>query len=180
MSGQIGAEEDLFNEKKTNNGKTQNENEQLRLAKEKLRRYYQSQDKLVPLFDDPEQSIDTCYTRLALLIQQQFQQQKDRMIDNQEKEKSEEDKKNQDYKEENGEWPNSLNCSLTYRNQTKDIELQDIWNDRQKGFKICHISIQGKAESGKSVLSQRIAYLWGNYQMWNHQFQYLLMILNRL
>ncbi|ETO04446.1 hypothetical protein RFI_32951, partial [Reticulomyxa filosa] len=34
--------------------------------KEKLKQYYQSQDKLAPLFDDPEQSIDTCYIRLAL------------------------------------------------------------------------------------------------------------------
>ncbi|ETO01353.1 hypothetical protein RFI_36087, partial [Reticulomyxa filosa] len=31
------------------------------------------------------------------------------------------------------------------------------------------------SRSGKSVLSQRIAYLWGN-GMWNHQFQYLLHI----
>ncbi|ETO34364.1 hypothetical protein RFI_02730 [Reticulomyxa filosa] len=44
--------------------------------KEKLKRYYQSQDKLAPLFDDHEQSIGTCYIRLALLTQQQ----KDKMI----------------------------------------------------------------------------------------------------
>ncbi|ETN99762.1 hypothetical protein RFI_37705 [Reticulomyxa filosa] len=117
MSGQIEAKEDLLNEKKNDNGKTQNENEQPSLIKEKLKRYYQSQDKLVPLFDDPEQSIYTCYTRLALLTQQQFQQQKDKMIN---QEKGEEDKK---YKEENGKWPNSLDYSLIYGNQTENIEL---------------------------------------------------------
>ncbi|ETO32825.1 hypothetical protein RFI_04291, partial [Reticulomyxa filosa] len=44
--------------------KKDNENEDLNVTKEKLKRYYQSQDKLAPLFDDPEQSIDTCYIRL--------------------------------------------------------------------------------------------------------------------
>ncbi|ETO31721.1 hypothetical protein RFI_05400 [Reticulomyxa filosa] len=62
-------------------------------------------------------------------------------------------------KGEKGKWPNSLDYSLIYEN----IELPDIW-------KICHISIRGEVGNGKSVLSQRIAYLWGNYQIWNHQF----------
>ncbi|ETO07816.1 hypothetical protein RFI_29574, partial [Reticulomyxa filosa] len=85
MGGQIGADEDLlaqtssFKEEKNDNSKAQRENEKLNLTKEKLKRYYQSQDKLAPLFDDPEQSIDTCYIQLALLTQQQFQQQKDKM-----------------------------------------------------------------------------------------------------
>ncbi|ETN98843.1 NACHT family NTPase, partial [Reticulomyxa filosa] len=56
------------------------------------------------------------------------------------------------------------------------MELQDIWNDKENESKVRHISIRGEAGSGKSVLSQRIAYLWGNDQMWNHQFQYLLHI----
>ncbi|ETO04538.1 hypothetical protein RFI_32859, partial [Reticulomyxa filosa] len=58
---------------------TNKTSEALNATKEKLKRHYQSQDKLAPLFDDPEQSIDTCYIRLALLTQQQFQQQKDKM-----------------------------------------------------------------------------------------------------
>ncbi|ETO01478.1 hypothetical protein RFI_35962 [Reticulomyxa filosa] len=152
---------------KTSEIKKDNENEELNATKEKLKQHYQSQDKLAPLFDDPEQSIDTCYIRLALLIQQQ----KDKMINNEEKEKSE-DEKHDDHKEENGKWTNSLDYSLIYGNQTENIELQDIWNDQQKELKICHISIRGEAGSGKSVLSQRIAYLWGN----GHQFQYLLHI----
>ncbi|ETO32344.1 hypothetical protein RFI_04773 [Reticulomyxa filosa] len=131
MSGQIEAKEDLLNEKKNDNGKTQNENEQLSLIKKKLKRYYQSQDKLVPLFDDFEQSINTRKWKMA----------------------------------------NSLDYSLIYGNQTKNIELQDIWNDKQKESKVCYISIRGEAGSGKSVLSQRITYLWGN-----HQFQSLLYI----
>ncbi|ETN97398.1 hypothetical protein RFI_40131 [Reticulomyxa filosa] len=58
----------------------------------------------------------------------------------------------------------------------KTIELQDIWNDKQNESKVRHISIRGEAGSGKNVLSQRIAYLRGNDQLWNHQFQYLLHI----
>ncbi|ETO34430.1 hypothetical protein RFI_02663 [Reticulomyxa filosa] len=168
MGGQIGAEEDLLaqtssiNEGKNNNGKAQSENEQLNLIKQKLKRYYQSQDKLTPLFDDPEQSIDA--------------NKKHKMINNQEKEKGKEDEKYKDYKEENGKWPNPLDYSLIYENQTENIKLQDIWNDKENQSKVRHISIQGEAGSGKSVLSQRIAYLWGNQQMWNHRFQYLLHI----
>ncbi|ETO09046.1 hypothetical protein RFI_28340, partial [Reticulomyxa filosa] len=165
-----------INEEKNDNGKAQSESEQLNSIKQKLKRYYQSQDKLAPLFDDPEQSINTCYIRLVLLTQQQLQQQKDKMTNNQEKEKSEEDKKYTDYKEENEKWPNSLDYSLIYGNQTEHIQLQDIWNNKQNESKVRHISIRGEAGSGKSVLSQRIAYLWGNGQMWNHQFQYLLHI----
>ncbi|ETO04768.1 hypothetical protein RFI_32628 [Reticulomyxa filosa] len=91
MGGQIGAEENLLaqtasiNEEKNDNGKAQSESGQLNSIKQKLKRYHQSQDKLAPLFGDPEQSIDTCYIRLALLTQQQFQQQKDKMINNQKK-----------------------------------------------------------------------------------------------
>ncbi|ETO03041.1 NTPase, partial [Reticulomyxa filosa] len=154
----------------TSEAEKENKDEELDTTKQKLMQHYQSQDKLAPLFDDPEQSIDTCYVRLALLTQQQFQQQKDKMINNQEKEKK------KDYKEENGKWPNSLDYSLIYGNQTENIKLQDIWSDKENESKVRHISIQGEAGSGKSVLSQRIAYLWGNQQMWSHQFQYLLHI----
>ncbi|ETO11167.1 hypothetical protein RFI_26209, partial [Reticulomyxa filosa] len=103
----------------------ENKDEELDTTKQKLRQHYQSQDKLAPLFDDPEQSIDTCYIRLALLAQQQFQQQKDKMINNQEKEKSEEHEK----------WPNSLDYSLIYGTHTENIELQDIWNDKENETK---------------------------------------------
>ncbi|ETO11699.1 hypothetical protein RFI_25677 [Reticulomyxa filosa] len=151
--------------------KKDNENKELNVMKKKLKQHYQSQDKLSPLFDNPEQSIDTCYIRLTLLIQQQFHQQKDKMVNNQEKRKSKEENG-----EKNGKWTNSLDYSLIYGNQTENIELQDIWNDKQKGLKICHIGIRGEAGSGKSVLSQRVVYLWGNGQMLNHQFQYLLHI----
>ncbi|ETO02068.1 hypothetical protein RFI_35368, partial [Reticulomyxa filosa] len=162
MDGQLGAKEDLLaqasssNEEKNDNSKAQSENEQLNSSKQKLIRYYQSQNKLAPLFDDPEQSIDTCYIRLALLTKQQFQQQKDKMINNQEKEKSEEDEKYDDYEEdekykkENEKWPNSLDYSLIYGSQTENIELQDIWNDQQSKLKVRHISIRGEAGSGKS------------------------------
>ncbi|ETO01912.1 hypothetical protein RFI_35527, partial [Reticulomyxa filosa] len=152
---------------KTSQAKKDNENEELNTMKEKLMQHYQLQDKLVLLFDDPEQSIDTCYIRLALLTQQQFQQQK---------EKIEEDGKHGDYKEKNGQSINSLHYSLIYGNQTENIELQDIWNDKENESKIRHISIGGEAGSGENVLSQRITYLWRNHQMWNHQFQYLLLI----
>ncbi|ETO02996.1 hypothetical protein RFI_34414, partial [Reticulomyxa filosa] len=116
-------------------GKKKTTAKELDATKEKLKRHYQSQDKLVPLFDDPEQFIDTCYIRLALLTQQQFQQQKDKMINNQKKEKNEGDEKYNDYKEENEKWPNSLDYSLIYGNQTENIELQDIWNDKQNESK---------------------------------------------
>ncbi|ETO08722.1 hypothetical protein RFI_28664 [Reticulomyxa filosa] len=91
---------------KTSEIKKYNENRELNATKEKLKQCYQSQDKLYPLFDDPEQSIDTTINKLE----------------------------------------------------------------------VRHINIQGEARSGKSALSQRIAYLWGNDQMLNHQFQYLLHI----
>ncbi|ETO07957.1 hypothetical protein RFI_29433, partial [Reticulomyxa filosa] len=64
----------------TSEAEKENKNEELDTTKQKLKRYYQSQDKF-----DPEQSIDTCYIRLALLTQQQFQQQKDKMIKKKEK-----------------------------------------------------------------------------------------------
>ncbi|ETO03196.1 hypothetical protein RFI_34214, partial [Reticulomyxa filosa] len=138
--------------------KTQNENEQLSLTKKKLKRYYQSQDKLVPLLDDPEQTIYMCYIRLILLTQQQFQQ-KDKMINNQEEEKSKHEKYD-DYNEENGKWSNSLDYSLICRNQISNYKIFGMINKKNQNI----------------VLSQRIAYLWGNDQMWNHQFQYLLHI----
>ncbi|ETO15173.1 hypothetical protein RFI_22191 [Reticulomyxa filosa] len=105
---------------KTLEAKKDNENEELNTTKEKLKQHYQPQDKLAPLFDDPEQSIDTCYIQLALLTQQQ----KDKLINNQEKQKSEENGKYKGYKEENGKWKNSLNYSLICGNQTENIELQ--------------------------------------------------------
>ncbi|ETN97478.1 hypothetical protein RFI_40051 [Reticulomyxa filosa] len=43
-----------------------NENEELNATKKKLKQHYQSQDKLASLFDDTEQSIDTCYIRLKM------------------------------------------------------------------------------------------------------------------
>ncbi|ETN99442.1 hypothetical protein RFI_38032 [Reticulomyxa filosa] len=144
----------------------ENRNEELDTTKQKLRRHYQSQDKLAPLFDDPEQSIDTCYIRLALLTQQQFQQQKDKMTNSQENEKSEEDEKNEDDKEENVKWPNSLDYSSIYGNQTEHIELQDIWNDTQYQSKVRYISIRGEAGSGKNVessISISIAHPFENY-----------------
>ncbi|ETO15234.1 hypothetical protein RFI_22132, partial [Reticulomyxa filosa] len=128
--------------------------------------YYQSQDKLASLFEDPEQSIDMCHIRLALLTQQQFQQQKDKMINNQEKEKSQ-DEKHDDYKEKNGKWINLLNYSLIY-----EIKL-----------KISYCKIFGmtnrKNQKYVTLIFDEIAYLWGNGQMWNYQFQYLLHILLR-
>ncbi|ETO34044.1 hypothetical protein RFI_03050, partial [Reticulomyxa filosa] len=83
MDDQIQANEDLLaqasssNEEKSDNGKAQSENKQLNSIRQKLMRHYQSQDKLAP-FDDHEQSIGTCYIRLALLTQQQ----KDKMNNN--------------------------------------------------------------------------------------------------
>ncbi|ETO27417.1 NACHT family NTPase, partial [Reticulomyxa filosa] len=128
-------------------------------AKEKLKRYYKSQDKLVPLFDDPAQCIDTCYIRLVLLDQQQSQQRKGQM-------NSEEDR----------EWPNALDYSLLHQTAQETVQLENIWNDEASGSTIRHISIRGEAGSGKSVLTQRIAHLWANNQMWNDRFQWILQI----
>ncbi|ETO07098.1 hypothetical protein RFI_30294, partial [Reticulomyxa filosa] len=43
----------------TSEAEKENKNEELDTTKKKLRRHYQSQDRLAQLFDDPEQSIDT-------------------------------------------------------------------------------------------------------------------------
>ncbi|ETO02469.1 regulator of nonsense transcripts 2, partial [Reticulomyxa filosa] len=48
----------------TSEAEKEKKNQELDTTKQKLMRHYQSQDKLAPLFDDPEQSIDTCYIRL--------------------------------------------------------------------------------------------------------------------
>ncbi|ETO32528.1 hypothetical protein RFI_04589, partial [Reticulomyxa filosa] len=175
MGGQIGLEEDLAEaarikeeeeEEKDGKRKTRNRSEEID-AKEKLKRHYRLKDKLAPLFDDPGQSIDNCYIRLALLTQQRFQQQKNEN-DNEEEEEAK-------YKESET-WTNTLDYSLIYGNKMETLEVQDIWKDKENGLVVRHISICGEAGSGKSVLSQRIAYLWANDQMWNDQFQYLLHI----
>ncbi|ETO27894.1 NTPase [Reticulomyxa filosa] len=136
-------------------------------VKEKLKRYYQAKDKLVPLFDDPEQSINVCYIRLSLLRQERFREQKEKMVEN---EKSEE------HKGEDRECINKSKYSLIYGNEQETIEIQDIWNDKQNKSNLRHISIYGETGSGKSVLLQRIAYLWAKNRMWNDQFQWLLYI----
>ncbi|ETO06859.1 hypothetical protein RFI_30531 [Reticulomyxa filosa] len=140
-----------------------------RKTTKKLKDYYNGQDKLVPLFDDPPQSIDDCYIRLVLLTQQQFQNRKDQMT-----------KKNNEEKEDE-KWPDTLDYSLIYDNKQEIIELEDIWKKRKKEeekseLEMHHISIHGEAGTGKSVLTQRIAYLWANKQMWNDKFQWLLHI----
>ncbi|ETO34937.1 putative ATP-dependent protease subunit C (ClpC), partial [Reticulomyxa filosa] len=133
-----------------------------------------SQDKLVPLFDDPPQAIGTCYVRLVLLTQQQFQERKNK-ISNKEEEKEDSDHK---IREEDEKWSNTMDYSLLYDNKKESIELEDIWKrkNEENGLKLRHVSINGEAGTGKSVLSQRIAYLWANKQMWNDKFQFLLHI----
>ncbi|ETO17749.1 hypothetical protein RFI_19567, partial [Reticulomyxa filosa] len=93
-----------------------------KMTKQKLKKYYNSQDKLVPLFDDPPQSIGTCYVRLVLLTRQQFQERKDK-ISNKQEEKEDSDHK---IREENEKWPNTMDYSLIYSKQ-KTIELENIW-----------------------------------------------------
>ncbi|ETO15160.1 hypothetical protein RFI_22204, partial [Reticulomyxa filosa] len=92
------------------------------ITKQKLKEYYNSQDKLVPLFDDLPQSIDTCYVRLVLLTQQQFQERKDK-ISNKQEEKEDSDHK---IREEDEKWPNIMDYSLIYSEQ-KTIKLENIW-----------------------------------------------------
>ncbi|ETO01645.1 hypothetical protein RFI_35795, partial [Reticulomyxa filosa] len=112
-------------------------------TKRKLKYYYKSQDKLIPLFDDHRQSIANCYIQLVLLTQQQFQERKDKIT-----------------------------------NKNNEEKLEDIWGIKtEKGrLKIRHISIHGEAGTGKSVLTQRIAWLWIKKQMWRDHFQLLLHI----
>ncbi|ETO07647.1 putative ATP-dependent protease subunit C (ClpC) [Reticulomyxa filosa] len=62
------------------------------------------------------------------------------------------------------------------KRKTQDGRIARYWNDKENESKVRQISVRGEAGSGKSVLSQRIAYLWRNDRMWNHQFQYLLHI----
>ncbi|ETN98036.1 hypothetical protein RFI_39486, partial [Reticulomyxa filosa] len=92
------------------------------VTKQKLKEYYNSQDKLVPLFDDPPQSIDTCYVRLVLLTRQQFQERKDK-LSNKEEEKEYSDHK---IREEDEKWPNTMDYPLLYDEQ-ETIELENIW-----------------------------------------------------
>ncbi|ETO00652.1 NLR family, pyrin domain containing 12, partial [Reticulomyxa filosa] len=168
------------------------------MTRQKLKDYYTSQDKLVPLFDDPPQSIDTCHVRLALLTAQQFRERKDKMSNKNNEEKKGKSKKDQ-------EWPSIVDYSLIYgerilidEKQTlsyegqKTIELEDIWKvekskkkekdiegkklEEESELELRHISIHGEAGTGKSVLSQKIAYLWANNQIWNDRFQLLLHI----
>ncbi|ETO14940.1 hypothetical protein RFI_22428, partial [Reticulomyxa filosa] len=138
----------------------------------KLKRYYKSQDKLVPLFDDPEQSIDTCYIRLALLHERQFKKIKEQITNK--KQNKEEDEKEK--------WLNSIDYSAMYGNEQETIDVRYVWKIDNEGEKkkeeeeVRHISIRGEAGSGKSVLTQRIAYLWAKNQMWNDMFEWLLHI----
>ncbi|ETO32135.1 hypothetical protein RFI_04983, partial [Reticulomyxa filosa] len=131
-------------------------------AKQKLKDYYNSQDKLVPLFDDPPQRIANCFIRLVLLAQFYFQKRKDQMS-------------NKNKETDSKKWPHVMDYSLLYNGRQMTIELEDIWKIKEEnGSKVCHISIHGEAGTGKSVLTQRIAWLWANKQMWNDQFPWLL------
>ncbi|ETO05325.1 hypothetical protein RFI_32071 [Reticulomyxa filosa] len=133
-------------------------------TKQKLKDYYKSQDELIPLFDDHQQSIANCYIRLVLLTQQQFQKRKDKITN----------KSN----EESEKWPNTLDYSLFYGGEQETTELEDIWGIKTETgrLKIRYISIHGEAGTGKSVLTQRIAWLWIKKQMWRDHFQLLLHI----
>ncbi|ETO34004.1 hypothetical protein RFI_03092 [Reticulomyxa filosa] len=156
MCGQIGLEETARikekEEEKDGKRKTRNRLEEID-AKEKLKRHYLSKNKLVSLFDNPGQSTDNCYIRLVLLIQQRFQQQKMKMTSIERTGKSEEDAKHKER--------NILDYSLIYGNKMETLEVQDILKDKENGLVLRHISICGES-GGKSVLSQRIAYLWVN------------------
>ncbi|ETO17843.1 NTPase [Reticulomyxa filosa] len=130
-------------------------------TKEKLKGYYKSKDKLIPLFDDHDQSIDTCYIRLVLLSQQQLnegkQQIQDKTVNKEKMKKS----------EENEAWPNTLDYSLMHTSKQGTMELQDIWKDEEnESIRVVTLS----------VLAQRIAYLWAKDGMWSDQFQWLLHI----
>ncbi|ETO33395.1 hypothetical protein RFI_03713, partial [Reticulomyxa filosa] len=146
--------------------------EALKVAIKKLKDYYKLQNKLVPLFDDPEQSIDTCYIRLILLITKRFEERKKQMTNK--KQNNEEDEKEK--------WSNSIDYSIIYGSGQETVDVEDIWKREEKEEieeeeeEVRHISIRGEAGSGKSVLTQRIAYLWANGEMWNHMFEWLLHI----
>ncbi|ETO35468.1 NACHT domain-containing protein, partial [Reticulomyxa filosa] len=147
-------------------------------TKAKLKEYYKSQDKLVPLFDDHEQSINACYIRLALLNQKRFLERKEQIT-----------KKMRNNEERQGKCTNTLDYPFIYDDEQEtieeqdnwnikegELEVQDIWNTKEGELEVRHISIRGEAGCGKSVLTQRIAYLWANDQMWNNRFQWLLHI----
>ncbi|ETO10483.1 NTPase [Reticulomyxa filosa] len=195
------------------------------MTRQKLKDHYNSQDKLVPLFDDPPQSVSHLYVRLAILAQQQVQERKGKTSNKNNKErkgkmsnKNNEEKKGKSKKDQ--EWSSTVDYSLIYGEQIlidekqtlsyegqKTIELEDIWKvekskkkekdiegkkleeedelelrhisihgEEESELKLRHISIHGEAGTGKSVLSQRIAYLWANNQIWNDRFQLLLHI----
>ncbi|ETO01966.1 putative ATP-dependent protease subunit C (ClpC), partial [Reticulomyxa filosa] len=103
-----------------------------------------------------------------------FQERKDK-ISNKQEEKEDSDHK---IREEDEKWSNTMDYSLLYDDKKESIELEDIWKrtNEENGLKLRHVSIHGEAGTGKSVLSQRIAYLWANKQMWNDKFQFLLHI----
>ncbi|ETO00897.1 hypothetical protein RFI_36545 [Reticulomyxa filosa] len=120
--------------------------------KEKLQQYYQSQDKLAPLFDDPEQSIDTCYIRLALLTQQQ----KHKMINNQQKEKSEEDEKHDDQK-------NCIFVGKSSNVESSNVESSipiSIAYSLRKIINIFHHINHNSDDQKKDQSNDDIEYLW--------------------
>ncbi|ETO03438.1 hypothetical protein RFI_33969, partial [Reticulomyxa filosa] len=51
---------------------------------------------------------------------------------------------------------------LIYDAGQETVEMQDIWNETDNELEI--------------MLTQRIAYLWANHQLWNDRFQWLLHI----
>ncbi|ETO20144.1 hypothetical protein RFI_17077 [Reticulomyxa filosa] len=146
----------------------------LETTTDKLKDHYKSQDKLVPLFDDLEQLIDTCYIQLALLHEKYFKKIKEQITN-----------KKQNNEDEKEKWSNSIDHSMIYGSRQEIVDEQDIWKLDKKGEEkeeeieeeeVRHISIRGEAGSGKSVLTQRIAYLWANGEMWNNMFEWLLHI----
>ncbi|ETO34400.1 hypothetical protein RFI_02693 [Reticulomyxa filosa] len=148
----------------------------------KLKEHYKSQNKLAPLFDDPDQLIDTCYIRLTLLKQRYFLEKSEEILNEEDNNEAVEEEKEEKDPEE---WLNTLDYFMTYGSGQKTVELQDLWveekeRERRKEdeevARMNHISICGEAGSGKSVLTQVIAYLWAKNEMWSDQFQWLLHI----
>ena len=171
-----------------------------------LKTHYKAQNEIPGLLGDKPQPLESCYIHLSMLTEEAHQVKKERFLkkkpnpdeeerkeDGPQEEDSQEDKK----PDEEREWHKSLDYTILQKVQ-KPIKLEELWNvqvqkeDQNKEDKKeenkdkveqpsqnkppRHVVVTGEAGTGKSTLSQYIAYQWAQGTLWPDRFEWVLQV----
>ncbi|ETN99437.1 NTPase, partial [Reticulomyxa filosa] len=154
----------------------------------KLKEYYSSQNKLAPLFDDVLQAIANCPVRLIRRTNNINNEEDEKcpntmdysLIYTEQKTTELEDiwkfGKKKEKNDEEDRWEDRDTEDEDEKERYFWIGIEEDGEKREKEEKIRHINIHGEAKTGKSILVQKISYLWAKKQLWNDRFQLLLQI----